>query len=754
MRDYADQTPGDGDRDSNKIAEILAPYVAKLEQEAKKREAKRKTVEERWLNDVRQYHGVYHPDVQAEIAQKKKSGVFLNLTRPKTNAMTSRICDLLFPTDDRNWGIQPTPVPEMAETAESSQSLVDDATETFENREKRLREAEQAEQEGQAQELAAEMEEIDQVRSVAQDAADDLHEQLAEAKRRANLMQEEIDDQLKECRYHAHARDAIEDACKLGIGVLKGPVLHEKPKRSWQVVEGDYQLQDVADNRPGAMRVDPWSFFPDPDARSVEECDSFYERHLMSKAQLRKFARRQGVDKDAVRQLLKLGPQTSDRPSYLVDLHNVTDQNDSIDRETFTVWEFSGAIDVDDLNLLADAFKDEVTKQEIDDIDPLVEFHGKVWFCQGRVLLFALHPLDSQEPIYSVFNLERDEGSLFGFGIPALMRDPQSIMNASLRMMMDNAALGTGPQVVINQETVKPADGDYTMEPNKIWLRDNANGNPGQAPFETYNIPMHQNELGAMVEMGRALSDEMTQLPQLAQGEQGSGVTQTAQGMAILMNAHNVVFRRVIKNWDDDISVPMIRRFYDWNMQFSSKEAIKGDYEVDARGSSVLLVREMQATNLMAIARNFGDHPVFGPMIKHVELLRQIFRAHMLPADEVTKTNREIDKDRAEGDPSQQALLQEQQRANDLMQQELQLRQAEMEMNAAISQRESETKMMVAQLDYDAKMNSAALDASEKAATTDSRERTETMKVESAERKMAAEIDTALKTGKHGGGSV
>jgi hypothetical protein len=78
-------------------------------------------------------------------------------------------------------------------------------------------------------------------------------------------------------------------------------------------------------------------------------------------------------------------------------------------------------------------------------------------------------------------------------------------------------------------------------------------------------------------------------------------------------------------------------------MQFSDKPEIKGDYQVDARGSSVLLMREMQAQNLMVIAMQLGGHPIYGPMLRNRELLRKIFQAYMVPAEEVMLGDDEID---------------------------------------------------------------------------------------------------------------
>ena len=99
------------------------------------------------------------------------------------------------------------------------------------------------------------------------------------------------------------------------------------------------------------------------------------------------------------------------------------------------------------------------------------------------------------------------------------------------------------------------------------------------------------------------------------------------------------------------MTTPNIRRIYSWNMQFAKDESVKGDYNVDARGSSVLLVREVQSQNLMALALQFGGHPIFGPMTKHADLYRKLVQANMIKADEVVKTDDEI---RAEQQQAQQ----------------------------------------------------------------------------------------------------
>ncbi len=754
--------------------ERLSMFVGGLETEAKRRVDRRAMVEQRWIEDLRQYHGLYSKDLLEKLKRSKGSTVFLNLTRPKTNAMMARLWDLLFPTDDRNWGIQPTPVPDMYENAEEAAKLADEAEATFSAHERELRDAEAKGDEGEedAQRLAAEMEEIEDVRNKAQEAADQLHEVLNEAKRRCNLMQEEIEDQLVTCSYQAAARDAIEDACKIGTGILKGPVIGSRAKRKWAAVETDdgvFELQTLDDRMPAIQRVSPWGFFPDPDARTPEESEGFFERHLMNNQQMRKLAKRRDIDSNVVRELLREGPRESGYPAFMIDLHDLTNQQTSAAKDVFHVWEYTGPIDSDDLmNLLQDIGKEDMRDDIAEDADdPLIEMHVKIWFSQGQVLSVAMHPLDSCEPIYSVFNIERDETSMFGFGIPYLMRDDQSVLNGAQRMMMDNAGLSVGPQIVVNKKVVTPEDGSYNLAPRKIWIRNEGDADPRTPAFETYDVPMHQQELQNLIGMSRQAIDEVTSMPQIAQGEQGTGVTKTAQGMALLMNSANVVFRRVIKNFDDDITIPIIRRLYDWNMQFSKKSEIKGDFDVDARGSSVLLVREMQANNLMLIAERFSDHPIYGTRLKHNELFKQVLRAHQIPADEILLSEREAEKKEAEALEKQQndPAIQVAQEANELKKQEIAIKERELDSKVQMHNAEWSARRDIAEMQFDGQMGRHVEDlnarererddkASDRARAEAIRAEASDRKIQSDERKLATEVAMAQRTGQSAGGSV
>lgn len=740
---WAPEEGEDGAENKVPLEVQLSAIIGALQKEADQRTGKRQLVEQRWLDDLKQYHGRYDDGILKDLAQNKRSQLFINQTRPKTNACEAKLGDMLFPTDDKNWGVRPSPVPELTVEAES---VAAQATE--------------------AKMAAAEDPENPVMQEIAEalDAkALEINLRMDEAKKRARSMEQEIDDHLKECRYAIQARDVIRDACRLGTGIMKGPVVSGRNRSKWVSTSGDQMnrdpdvvpmqgaddarpmwfLQESEDARPVFWRVDPWNFFPDMDATSIEDCESVLERHLMTPKELRKLSRQPGfkAQADAFRRLLTEGARSS-TPTYISDLRSITGAHHDSQINRYHVWEYHGPMSGDDLAVIAESLGDtdllEEVMMEDGEIDPLAELQVAIWFCQGALLKVGIHHLDSGESIYSVFNLEKDEAGLFGFGVPYLMRDSQKSLNAAWRAMMDNAGIAGGPQIEIDEEVLEPADGEWVMTPRKVWKRKRTT-DPNRLGMKFHKVDMHQTEMANIINISKQFIDEETSISTIAQGEQGSHTTQTAHGMSLLMNATNVVFRRIVKNWDDDMTTPTIRRMYDFLMQFSKKDHIKGDYEVDARGTSVLLVREMQATNLMGFIMNFAGHPVVGRFLKQDGLpaLRKLTQTLMIPADEVIKTNEEV----AEDDAANASAPPQPDPATIKLENEMNLASLQHEHAMELEQFRRETSMI--QL---AEKHNMTLDQL-RAKLQESRE-----KRDSDERKMAVEAAVSQRQGPSGGG--
>lgn len=593
-------------------------------------------IEQRWLDDLRHYNGRYDRDTEAKInaagsagnTKKNSSKIFVNLTRAKTNTAESKWADLVLPTDDRNWGIKPTPVPELVKQASSKDPLV----------------------------LADGSKAVDAETDEEYTQGDLAEETMKQAKEAAELMETEIDDQLVEAKYNSKCREIIHDAVTMGIGIMKGPMVERKSKKNWSDDgAGNWQLGlKEGEYKPTAERVDPWNFFPDMTATCWEDVEFVFERHIMTRKQLRKLASQPGYMREQVRNVLMQSPNArTSKLNYLNELREINGITQIQNDNRYEVLEYHGPIDKDQLVACG--------CEGVDEQDPLEEFEGTVWLCMGTVIKVSLNHMDSEDLPYSVLNWEKDETSIFGFGVPYRMRGPQRVMNASWRMVLDNAGLSTGPQIIINKSLVQPADNSWELTPRKIWWMTSKDPKMrADYAMQTFNIDSNQRDLVAIFEMAKQLGDEETSVPNMNMGATSPDQNQPAMmktlgGTQLWMSANNIMMRKAVKNFDDDITVPFLGRFYDWNMQFSPKPDIKGDYTIDARGTSVLLVREMQARNIQEFINAAMSLPGGSDELKTRGVLKNMAKGMQVSVDDVmiTDTESKAAEEEAKNNPPQ-----------------------------------------------------------------------------------------------------
>ncbi len=652
--------------------DIFRDIGQKLTRKAYEQANLRHTIEQRWLADAAQYHGQY-TGVEREKLKKQKeetgsSDIFVNITRSKTDAAEARLSEMLFPTDDRNWGIKPTPKPDLQNGLNDQSPALDALGNPLINDDN--------------QQLTE---------------SDIAKLEMDEAKKRAEGMQDEIDDQLNEGKYNQVARDIIRDAVRFGTGILKGPITINRFQRSWKQLDGVvFELEVSQDKRPGLRRVDPWNFFPDMTAARIEDADFVFERIFATKKQLRDMAKQPGMEVAQIKRLLSMSPMESRQTSgsNQQELRQISGLDSVVDDNRYELWEYSGPL-MDDLIDVAGLDSDR---------DVLKEQSGTVLLSSsGLILRSSLSNLETEDAIFSVFNWIESEASIFGFGIPYVMRASSEITNKTWRAMLDNAALSVGPQIIVDPHAIQPADGHWGISQRKIWKRTRSSAStPINQSFHVVNIDSHQPQLQAIYEIAKQLADEETNMPAIAQGDAGDTPIQTLGQTSILMNASNSGMRRIVKNWDDGITSTFIRRMYDYNMQHSEDESIKGDFEVDARGTSALMVKETQTAALLSLME-FAGHPVFGPLTKAAALYRKTVEAQRIAPDEVIKTDDELKAEQADAQqaPSidQQKLALEQQKLQqekDLKSLEMQFKEVELILKHELTQEQLDAKLQEA----------------------------------------------------------
>ena len=313
---------------------------------------------------------------------------------------------------------------------------------------------------------------------------------------------------------------------------------------------------------------------------------------------LRERMNRTGFNKLAVKQILKDEKNRSTlTEEHLAQLRSIQGITIYVD-DRYIVLKYIGPLD------------HELMKQagmEASD-DELEQYYGIVWLCENVVLKIDPFFLDSGALPWSVCYAEKDSMSPFGWGIPRLMRGEQRAANASWRMMIDNGGLSTGPQTVMDALAITPADGKPGMTPRKTWIKNPAYKEiPIGNVFSQFTIDSHQAELMNIFELAIKLADEVTMTPMILQGDQAPHITKTAQGMAMLNNNANIVQKRAVKHYDDNFTAPLINRFFEWEMCFNPREEIKGDWQVIAKGASVLMEKELQSQTQMQFMQFKGS---------------------------------------------------------------------------------------------------------------------------------------------------
>ena len=689
-------------------------------------------VDKRWIEDEDQYNAKDNIakaasqmmtsveqgyPVTTQMAKPHRSTVFIGMTRQKTNAAEARLADILLPTDDRNWGIQPTPDPQLMGMSKDNKMAMDQ----------------------QGQPVMGENGQPARVRDVVKAV-------LEMANKKAKAMQTEIEDQLVECDYNSELRKVIHDSAVLGTGVIKGPIVTNRTRKAWQPITDStgqtiHQVEIVQEISPASFRVDPRNVWPDPGCgESVHNGKGIYEREQITAKQIRDLAKQPGFIKAQLRKVLEEGPKQSATLRELTD----EDQRD-MTRLTYEMWTYWGEVDHDDL---------ESAGVGVGEKDELRTISACVVMINNTVVKAFMNPLEGGDIPYDFYVWEKVAGTIWGYGIPYLMRSQQKVLNAAWRQMMDNAGVSSGPQIVIKPGAIQPADKQWQLSARKIWYATDDIDDVRKA-FSTFEFNSHQNELAGIIKMATELADAETGVPTIMQGEKGAA-PDTVGGMQMLMNSANVVLRRLVKQFDDMVTKPHIRRYYDYNMMYNEDEEIKGDFTIDARGSSALVVRDIQNQSFLNLLAA-GMNPVYGMYLDTQKLFEKALQAQHIDPKEVFKPEDEIEQIKemqkqaaAQGpqpDPAMavaqiraQAEMQKVQAQNQGDLQELQVRQA-------IAGQEADLRVMELELTREIEMLKMANTQNISLESIKAKLADTAMKERSRKELFAAERELALKTG-------
>lgn len=561
-------------------------------------------IEDEWIGDEEFYQG-YDDANRSEFvnstskplvgggsseskAKQVGSTVFPNITQPYVDAAAARVGDMLLPTDDRNFAIEATPIPNMLDGLDEqigAQEQQPGMQQPAMPQQAGMQPGMQPAGTPLPQQPMVQM--SDGTVMALAEAKARFDKMKAEAERKADKAQTRIDDWLTECQYHAELRKVIDEAAKLGSGVVKGPVPVKRKSRQWRKNKNNvYELTLVEEIKPGSLRVDPWNLFPDPACgESIHNGAHIFERDFLTPKKLEDLIGTPGYIESQIRTCLKEGPTRQAE----ADVRNLSSMQSTKDQ--FEIWYFHGVITAEEL-LAAGTVLDDESK---------TSYPVMLTMVNDRVIRASLNPLDSGDFPYDVIPWKRRPGMPWGMGVARQMRTPQRIVVAGTRNLMDNAGLAAGPQIVLRRG-LDPENGVFEIRPLKLWVEGGESADQAGPPLSSVVIPMLQTELMNIVQFGMKMSEDVTGLPMLLQGQQGKA-PDTVGGMTILNNNANSVLRRIARLFDSCITEPHIRRYYAWLMDYGEDDDEKGDFQIVARGSTALVERDIQSQEMVNIVQ-------------------------------------------------------------------------------------------------------------------------------------------------------
>ena len=571
--------PVEGPDGSVPVKEISSEVLRQLGQEFSRLfdrySRDRRLAELKWMRNLRQYLGVYDPEVEASLP-KSRSRAYPRITRVKCISMLSRIMNLMFPGNERNWELKASPSPDM-DPGDVKQAV---------------------------DELVAKRQAAGLDPAVTQDMVDHAIQSLANS--RADMLAKIIDDQLQELGGDQTAdfislnRKVALSGIRYGAGVLRGPFVREIRKSSWQqAANGQFAPVEITLYKPQYDFLPLWDFYPDMGGSSLPG-DGYFVRMVMTRSELRRLAKRPGFFEKQITDYLKSDTKGNYKPKeYEIELRsmgtraNVSDtQSDPQGKYEVIAW--YGPISAKKLVEVGASVPEEMMADDVE---------AELWMVDGKVIKGDINPwrkMGVELRTVHTFVFDEDETSPVGNGLPNVVRDSQMSVCAATRMALDNASVTCGPNLEMNTQLLMAEQDITSIEPYKIWYRDD-DGQTAQFPaVRNIEIQGHLPELQALVGMFMQFADMETFVGAATGGDMEkmpSEPMRTAAGASMLRGDAALPFKDIVRNFDG-FTQSVIESLVQFNRKFNPSLAPAGDFNVIARGATSLIAKEVRGMQI------------------------------------------------------------------------------------------------------------------------------------------------------------
>jgi hypothetical protein len=216
------------------------------------------------------------------------------------------------------------------------------------------------------------------------------------------------------------------------------------------------------------------------------------------------------------------------------------------------------------------------------------------------------------------------------------MEDCQRVCNAVARAVVNNVALGSGPQVEIHKDRVDPGDDIESIFPWKVWKTKSDMMGRGREAIHFYQPNLVTDKLLQVYDHFFSQASEQLGVPayESGVGNQAQGAGKTAHGLSMLMSAASKIIKEAIVNIDANVLKKAIESCWIHMMLFDDIKA-RGDISVVARASEYLIIAETlreRRTEFLTATNNPLDMQIVG-IEGRAKILRETAKALKMQDD-------------------------------------------------------------------------------------------------------------------------
>jgi len=402
------------------------------------------------------------------------------------------------------------------------------------------------------------------------------------------------------------------DMCWAGTGIMMGPMKvpnsEAQPpsvasdESAWDAVAGYFGLskKQIADKQfqqlidvglldevsPAMEVISPLDFYPDPSSYTIEGSRFGIWRMVLGKPQIMEMLSDPTFKKDVIEKLLEDSPNGVWEPVYWETAINSLNKQPqmTVPNGRFTVLQWWGYMSGKDLH--------EAGVTTI----PTSKFNERsivqIWTCGHRTIKVEVSELHTERLPFYLTPYSYAPNSMWGIGPAEMMFDAQDAINGCERSIMDNMAICSGPQVTVDLDQLADPSSILEIKPRKFWAVRSKVG----ATTEAIKFWVPDCRIAEILEVQRneeRLSQEQTGLPNFLMGQPQQGThNRTLGGANLQFNTALTPLKSVVYNIENNLIVPLIRKYIRFFQMFSKDPLIKGNFKVNVNGVKGLLARE------------------------------------------------------------------------------------------------------------------------------------------------------------------